>query len=93
MAQPARKKVAIQVYHDNVMIGMAKMRYKEVPPALEVSVILPLFFCYSPSILPLFGLCSTFILPLFSVFTSLHFTFLYSTLLYFTWHSFILSII
>jgi hypothetical protein len=47
MAQAARKKVAIQIYHDNVMIGMAKMRYKEVPPALEVSVLLPLFYLYS----------------------------------------------
>lgn len=36
MTQPARKKVAIQIYYDNVINGMAKMRYKEVPSALEV---------------------------------------------------------
>ena len=40
MTQPARKKVAIQIYYDNVINGMAKMRYKEVPTALEVSFFL-----------------------------------------------------
>lgn len=39
MGLPARKKVASQVFHDNVQNGKARLQLKDVPLSLEVSLL------------------------------------------------------
>ena len=48
MGLPARKKVATQVFHDNVRNGRVRLQLKDIPTALEVIKIdTHIFFLYT----------------------------------------------